>query len=233
MYNLEKKVAMRDLSTDTIDQLVSIEGMITRVSELIPDLRIAVFRCSQCHHIEEVRRDGYRVENPERCRNCNTPGSMVIDHNSGYFVDKQLVKMQEVPDQVPEGETPQCVTLYAHEELFDAVKPGDKVEVTGIYKAVPVKVNRNMSTVRDVFRTFVDVIHYRKQVEGRYVVEGEERDEVSYYAVVSRAGPRGGGGGAQGKREAGGAVTGSRHLREAHRLRRAVHLVCMSSRRDA
>ena len=110
---------------------VSIEGMITRVSELIPDLRIAVFRCSQCHHIEEVRRDGYRVENPERCRNCNTPGSMVIDHNSGYFVDKQLVKMQEVPDQVPEGETPQCVTLYAHEELFDAVKPGDKVVAVG------------------------------------------------------------------------------------------------------
>lgn len=170
---------MRDLSTDTIDQLVSIEGMITRVSELIPDLRIALFRCSVCHHVEEVRRDGYRVENPERCSNCQTPGSMVIDHNSGYFVDKQLVKMQEVPDQVPEGETPQCVTLFAHEELFDAVKPGDKVEVTGIYKAVPVKVNRNMSTVRDVFRTFVDVIHYRKQAEGRYCVEGEERDEVS------------------------------------------------------
>ena len=102
MYNLEKKVAMRDLSTDTIDQLVSIEGMITRVSELIPDLRIALFRCSVCHHVEEVRRDGYRVENPERCSNCQTPGSMVIDHNSGYFVDKQLVKMQEVPDQVPE-----------------------------------------------------------------------------------------------------------------------------------
>ena len=153
---------MRDLSTDTIDQLVSIEGMITRVSELIPDLRIALFRCSVCHHVEEVRRDGYRVENPERCSNCQTPGSMVIDHNSGYFVDKQLVKMQEVPDQVPEGETPQCVTLFAHEELFE-----------------PVKVNRNMSTVRDVFRTFVDVIHYRKQAEGRYCVEGEERDEVS------------------------------------------------------
>lgn len=178
MYNLEKKVAMRDLSTDTIDQLVSIEGMITRVSELIPDLRIALFRCSVCHHVEEVRRDGYRVENPERCSNARRR-SVVIDHNSGYFVDKQLVKMQEVPDQVPEGETPQCVTLFAHEELFDAVKPGDKVEVTGIYKAVPVKVNRNMSTVRDVFRTFVDVIHYRKQAEGRYCVEGEERDEVS------------------------------------------------------
>ena len=44
---------------------------------------------------------------------------------------------------------------------------------------MPVKVNRNMSTVRDVFRTFVDVIHYRKQAEGRYCVEGEERDEVS------------------------------------------------------
>ena len=40
------------------------------------------------------------------------------------------------------------------------------------------KVNRNTTTIRDVFRTFIKVIHYRKQVEGRFVVEGEEVNEV-------------------------------------------------------
>ena len=178
VYNLDKKVPMRDLSTDNIDELVCIEGMVTRVGDLIPDLRVAVFRCSVCHNEERVNRDGYRVENPQKCSNCLTVGSMQIDHNSGLFKDKQLIKMQEVPDQVPQGETPQSVCMYAHEELFDVVKPGDKVEVTGIYKAIPVRVNRKNSTVRDVFRTFIEVIHYRKQVEGRFTVEGEEMDEV-------------------------------------------------------
>ena len=178
VYNLDKKVPMRDLSTDNIDQLVCIEGMVTRVGDLIPDLRIACFRCSVCHAEERVNRDGYRVENPTRCPHCLAKGSMQIDHNSGLFKDKQLIKMQEVPDQVPQGETPQSVCLYAHEELFDVVKPGDKVEVTGIYKAIPVRVNRKKSTVRDVFRTFIEVIHYRRQVDGRFTVEGDEVDEV-------------------------------------------------------
>ena len=178
VYNLAEKVPMRDLSVDNIDQLVCIEGMITRVGDLIPDLRVAVFRCCICHYEERVNRDGTRVENPERCPHCKQVGSMRIDHNSSLFKDKQLTKMQEVPDQVPQGETPPSVCLYGHEELYDVVKPGDKVEVTGIYKAIPVKVNRNTTTIRDVFRTFIEVIHYRKQVEGRFVVEGEEVNEV-------------------------------------------------------
>lgn len=179
VYNLEKKVPMRDLSTDNIDQLVCIEGMVTRVGDLIPDLRVAMFHCSVCHHEERVNRDGYRIENPKSCPHCQRGGTMQIDHNGGVFRDKQLVKMQEVPDQVPQGETPQSVCMYANEELFDAVKPGDKVEVTGIYKAIPVRVNRKNSTVRDVFRTFIEVIHYRRHVEGRFVVEGEDDEEVS------------------------------------------------------
>ena len=183
IYNLDKKVPMRDLSIDNIDQLVCIEGMITRVGDLIPDLRVAVFRCSLCKNEERINRDGYRVENPTRCSHCHTIGSMQIDHNSGLFKDKQLIKMQEVPDQVPQGETPQSVCMYAHEELFDAVKPGDKVEVTGIYKAIPVRVNRKMSTVRDVFRTFIEVIHYRRHVDGRFTVEGEEMEEVEVREV--------------------------------------------------
>ena len=178
VYNLDKKVPMRDLSTDNIDQLVCIEGMVTRVGDLIPDLRVAVFRCCLCNNEERVNRDGYRIENPQHCSNCNRSGVMQIDHNSGIFKDKQLIKMQEVPDQVPQGETPQSVSMYAHEELFDVVKPGDKIEVTGIYKAIPIRVNRKTSTVRDVFRTFIEVIHYRKQVDGRFIVDDEEFEEV-------------------------------------------------------
>ena len=41
------------------------------------------------------------------------------------FGDKQHVKLQETPDQIPEGEAPQTVHLCAYEDLVDAVKPGD------------------------------------------------------------------------------------------------------------
>lgn len=149
---------------------------------------------------------------------------MQIDHNGGLFKDKQLIKMQEVPDQVPQGETPQAVCMYAHEELFDAVKPGDKVEVTGIYKAIPVRINRKTSTVRDVFRTFIEVIHYRKQVDGRYTVEGEEMEEVAVCRSSHVEPPYRRGEGA-GEGAAAGALPRSCHLREADCLYCAFNLV--------
>ena len=138
----------------------------TRVGDLLPDLRIATFRCSACGFSLQVNRDGHRISEPERCPNCHVANTLQVDHNGGLFADKQLIKMQEIPDHVPQGETPQSVSLYAYDDLFDSVKPGDKVDVTGIFRAVPVRVNRKQSTIRDVFRTYIDVLHFRHVSHG-------------------------------------------------------------------
>jgi len=45
------------------------------------------------------------------------------------------VKLQEQPENVPEGDTPQMVSLMAYDENVDAVKPGDRITVTGVYRA--------------------------------------------------------------------------------------------------
>lgn len=49
--------------------------------------------------------------------------------------------MQETPEAVPEGETPQTVSLCAYEDLVDYIKPGDRVEVVGIYRALGKRIN--------------------------------------------------------------------------------------------
>ena len=48
-----------------------------------------------------------------------------------YFSDKQMVRVQETPDEVPAGETPASAVVFAYDDLVDAVRPGDRVEVTG------------------------------------------------------------------------------------------------------
>ena len=53
------------------------------------------------------------------------------------------------------------MTLFGFEDLVDAVRPGDRVEVTGIFRAIPKRVNPKMRTLRSVYKTHVDVIHYR------------------------------------------------------------------------
>jgi DNA replication licensing factor MCM4 len=84
---------------------------------------------------------------------------------------------------MPAGQTPVTVTVVAHNDLVDAVQPGDRfaldgssvflsrlilvrylsVQVTGIFRAVPVRMNPKTRNVRSVYRTFIDVIHFRRQ----------------------------------------------------------------------
>lgn len=39
------------------------------------------------------------------------------------------MRVQETPDEIPEGGTPHTVSLLMHDKLVDAGKPGDRVEV--------------------------------------------------------------------------------------------------------
>ena len=51
------------------------------------------------------------------------------------FGDKQHVKMQENQENIPDGETPHHIQLVAFEEHVDYVRPGDRVQVVGIFRA--------------------------------------------------------------------------------------------------
>lgn len=87
---------------------------------------------------------------------------MAIVHNRSKFSDKQIVRLQEAPEHIPEGETPQTCSMCAWEGLVDVAKPGDRVEVTGVFRAVPLRVNPKQRTVRSIYKTYVDIVHIRK-----------------------------------------------------------------------
>ncbi|KAL7984323.1 hypothetical protein Chor_002893 [Crotalus horridus] len=145
-----------------IDQLVTISGMVIRTSQLIPEMQEAFFKCQVCGFTTRVEIDRGRIAEPSACKNCNTTHSMNLIHNRSLFSDKQMIKLQESPEDMPAGQTPYTVILFAHNDLVDKVQPGDRVNITGIYRAVPVRVIPRMSSVRSVYKTHIDVIHYCK-----------------------------------------------------------------------
>lgn len=103
--------------------------------------------------------DRGRLSEPTTCRNCSSRGSFEMVHNRGGFNDKQMIRIQEAPESIPQGETPATVTVIAYDSLVDNVKPGDRVEVTGIFRAVPMRMNQRQRSVRNIFRTYIDLIH--------------------------------------------------------------------------
>ncbi len=73
---------------------------------------------------------------------------MQLVYNCSSFLDKQLVKVQENPNDIPEGETPHTVSLFARQDLVDVAKPGDRVTIVGIYRAQPLRVNPRRREVK-------------------------------------------------------------------------------------
>ncbi|ETK86646.1 hypothetical protein F441_08894 [Phytophthora nicotianae CJ01A1] len=181
-FNLRELSPMRHLNPADIDQLVCLKGMVTRCSGVLPDLKEAFFRCAMCHATTQVALDRGRIEEPTSCTRCQTRMSMEMIHNRCAFTDKQMIKMQETPDAIPEGETPYTVLLFAFDDLVDGVRPGDKVEVTGIYRAVPMRSNSRQRVVKSVFKTYVDVVHFRRVDELTRREEGENGESISSVA---------------------------------------------------
>ena len=108
--------------------------------------------------------DRGKIAEPTECPRqiCGSPNSMQIVHNRSLFADKQVIRLQETPDHVPDGQTPHSVSLCAYDELVDMCKAGDRVEVTGIFRGNPVRVNPRQRTIKSLFKTYVDVLHIQK-----------------------------------------------------------------------
>ncbi|KAK0076374.1 hypothetical protein PV325_004816 [Microctonus aethiopoides] len=177
-FNVAKTRNMRLLNPEDIDQLITISGMVIRTSNVIPEMREAFFRCIICSFTTVVEVDKGRIAEPTVCTHCNNNYCFTLIHNRSHFSDKQMIKIQESPDDMAAGQTPHTVACYAHNDLVDVVSPGDRVAVTGIYRAIPIQVNPRMSNVRAVYRTYIDVVHFRKQDSKRLYEQEEGKDHA-------------------------------------------------------
>ena len=78
---------------------------------------LALFSCTQCGSEEVSWNDRGKVNEPAKCPNpsCQAKFSMQMVYNRSCFLDKQLMKMQENPNEIPEGETPHTVSMFARQ----------------------------------------------------------------------------------------------------------------------
>ncbi|KAL7753240.1 MCM DNA helicase complex subunit [Sorochytrium milnesiophthora] len=145
-FNLAQSINLRELDPADIDRLVTVRGLLIRCSPVIPDLKVG------------------RIDEPFRCprETCNAANTMQLIHNRSEFSNKQLCRLQETPDMIPDGQTPYTVSLCVYDDLVDTVKPGDRIEVTGIYRSMAVRANPRQRSIKTIFRTYIDVLHFKR-----------------------------------------------------------------------
>ncbi|KAB1207349.1 DNA replication licensing factor MCM4 [Morella rubra] len=150
IFNLKSSTSMRNLNPSDIERMVSLKGMIIRCSSIIPEIREAIFRCLVCgYYSDPIVINRGQITEPKLClkEECQAKDSMTLVHNRCRFADKQIVRLQETPDEIPEGGTPHTVSLLMHDKLVDAGKPGDRVE------------------------TYIDCLHIKKADKSRWLAD--------------------------------------------------------------
>ncbi|CAH8864825.1 unnamed protein product [Trichobilharzia szidati] len=166
-FNCARSRDLRSLDPSDLDQLVTVTGLVIRLSPLIPEMMRAEFKCAICGAMQSVPCERGRIAEPEACIRCHSAHTAQLQHNRCLFVDKQMIKLQESPEDMPSSQTPHTVLMYAHEELVDKVQPGDRVVVTGIYRAIPLRMSNRMRTLKAVYKTYIDVLHFLREGDDR------------------------------------------------------------------
>ena len=178
----------RQLSAANLRQLVCVEGVATKVSTIKPKVVESVHYCPKTKkHLSRNYVDatdpnlGLRAldntgqEMPDRYINITSSAYPTKDDDGNLletefglskFKDHQTVTLQEMPEKAPMGQLPRSIELIFDHDLVDKIKPGDRVMIVGVYRALS-SAAQGQQTSSGVFRTVVLVNNV--QILGRDV----------------------------------------------------------------
>lgn len=156
-YNIGKEISIRDIDPRDIEKVVSLTGMVARTSSIIPEVRRAIYFCVKC--TRRIAVDSIRnvINEPTVCE-CGGKHCFELRHNEGEYTNKQIIKVQELPDNTPDATTPSTITVVSKDSLVDNIIPGDRVLICGILRAVPVRVSPNMKKLKSSFRVYIELL---------------------------------------------------------------------------
>lgn len=132
--NVNNNIEIRELRADNVNQLLTVEGIVRNNTDVRPKILDAAFECKRCGTITRIPQSSSDVEEPHECKGCDRDGPFGINYTQSTFIDSQALRVQESPEGLRGGETPQNIDVRFHDDMVGKVSPGNPVEVTGILR---------------------------------------------------------------------------------------------------
>ncbi|KAM0067538.1 putative DNA helicase [Helianthus debilis subsp. tardiflorus] len=138
-HNLPIIKRLRELSTSEIGRLVSVTGVVTRTSEVRPELIQGTFKCLECGTIVKNVEQQYKYTEPMICMNatCSKKGRWTLLRQESKFADWQRVRMQETSKEIPAGSLPRSLDVILRHDIVEQARAGDTVIFTGTVVVIP------------------------------------------------------------------------------------------------
>ncbi|KAI9782176.1 MAG: Mcm2-7 hexameric complex component [Peltula sp. TS41687] len=138
----QKAFAVRQVRGEHLGRLITVRGITTRSSDVKPAVRVNAYSCDRCgcEIFQPVTTKQFTpmLECPsEACKKNQSRGQLFMSTRASRFLPFQEIKIQEMADQVPVGHIPRTLTVHCHGTLTRRIKPGDIIDVAGIFLPTP------------------------------------------------------------------------------------------------
>lgn len=159
---------IRELRQKDIDNLIRVQGVITRRTGVSPQMKAIAYDCGSCGTtLGPYKTDSGSLEalRPGSCINCQARGPFRLNTIKTEYRNFQRITLQETPGSVPPGRVPRYKEVILLGDLIDTARPGEEIDVIGIYTHS----DMTLSKGRGGHPTFGTVI-YANSVQKRHGV---------------------------------------------------------------
>ncbi|KAJ6625555.1 MCM-domain-containing protein [Mycena sp. CBHHK59/15] len=172
--------SLRDLRRANLNNLVRVSGVVTRRSGVFPQLKYVKFDCRKCGAIlgpfyQDATREATEVK-ISFCGNCESKGPFPVNSEQTVYRNYQKMTLQESPGSVPAGRLPRHREVILLWDLIDSAKPGEEVEITGVYRN-NFDASLNAKNGFPVFSTVIEANHVNKKEDLFAAFRLTEEDE--------------------------------------------------------
>lgn len=133
--NYPAQRSLREINAEIIGKMTSVSGMVVRSSEIKPLAKELVYVCPEGHQTKVVQEKGLEFSEPLKCSDGRCMHKdLELSPEKSRFIDFQMVRLQELPEDLPPGQLPHYVDVTVLQDLVDNARPGDRVILTGIVR---------------------------------------------------------------------------------------------------
>lgn len=142
-YTVQK--GLREINAEAINKLIGVSGMVVRTSEVKPLAKKIGYRCLSCGEINEAQLKSLVLKKPLKCKQCSEK-ELEMDPDTSIFIDFQMVRLQELPEDLPAGHLPHYLEVTVIGDLVDQCRPGDRILLTGIVRIEQEQLSQHVKT---------------------------------------------------------------------------------------
>ena len=117
LVNYPLQRSLRQINAEIIGTITSVSGMVVRASEVKPLAKELIFSCPDNHIIKVIQLQGMDANMPVVCSSPDCKHrDFELKPEASKFIDFQLLRLQELPEDLPPGQLPHYIDVTLRQD---------------------------------------------------------------------------------------------------------------------